>query len=433
MHELSSAERLARQTEKPEQQERPERGGTKSTNDNGGHLVQEAHLNLPPDTHHGPGSTRATLESLPAELRLQILFDTADVADLRALAIASPIFRQQYMLDRRRLLQHALEKALGSVCADALAVMMFAHLREDGGELPEYQVQVSLNYCYEDSGKGCGTAVLQKCGAGDLEAIAGFYLDNIRPLMEYCPQAFLTQRDCSTPLEVGALTKTERTRFLRSLYRFQLFCELFGLKEASDDDVVNALTGADVLKTFFGTFEPWEAEEVVCIGRLITLKYDQVFDAVEQKDHEDLVLKGLDLFNRVLEDYDHNRHGKMRLSRPTMARAKGVSLVECITANTQCTKRLESRYGRDESDQAEYNRVSLRFLGDDEENPPLGWVTFWREEYSNMFGDHVPPALQDWGYVFWDRDRLTEIGGTDDIVRVRYAASYDDPRSIWWN
>jgi hypothetical protein len=441
-HHLST-----RQSEEPGQLGQPgfqhEAAKPGGENDDGGRgrLVKDADsdiLNRIGDTHTGPGNTPVTLEGLPAELRYQILYDIPDVAALKALVVASPVFHQQYQLERHKLLEQALERTLGTVSVDARAVMVFSSIRKAGGELPVNVAKLCLDTCYAHSCTHCDTSALQKCTLEQLADITWFYLEAIHPLMQYCPAAFLANRGPSAPPEVGALSNMERTRFLRSLYRFQLFCELFG-RRGSINDVAENISGERVLVMFFAIFNPWEAEEVACIARLITAKYDQAFNATPRKSHEDLLLGGLRPLNQLLKPQDYKITCPMRPMEPIIARSAGVSIVECLTTDTQYMRRIEEEDDDDElgvgqmseHDRAEYDRARLRFWGDDEDGPPLGWVILWRETYSNFFGDPVPPSLQDWGYVFWDLDRLIRMGGKDDIVRDRLAAS-DDPRAFAW-
>lgn len=69
-----------------------------------------------------PAAPASMLEALPAELRLQVLSHISDLCDLRALVFASPVFSQQYRLDRQHFLGRVLLRSLGSLTAEAYAV-----------------------------------------------------------------------------------------------------------------------------------------------------------------------------------------------------------------------------------------------------------------------------------------------------------------------
>lgn len=63
----------------------------------------------------------APLKNLPAEIRRHVLF-TLEYDESKALVHASPVYHQQYLLDRQRLLCTCLEANLGSITTDARAV-----------------------------------------------------------------------------------------------------------------------------------------------------------------------------------------------------------------------------------------------------------------------------------------------------------------------
>lgn len=77
-----------------------------------------------PDAEKSQGSpprNDAPLENLPAEIRRYLLF-TLNYEELKALINASPIYHQQYWLDRRGLRRSCVERTLGNISADAYAV-----------------------------------------------------------------------------------------------------------------------------------------------------------------------------------------------------------------------------------------------------------------------------------------------------------------------
>ena len=77
------------------------------------------------DTHTGSVCNNIQgncfLENLPPEVRRHILYFLG-VEELRALVHASPVFHQQYLLDRRSLLLQSIETISGNITVDAYAV-----------------------------------------------------------------------------------------------------------------------------------------------------------------------------------------------------------------------------------------------------------------------------------------------------------------------
>jgi hypothetical protein len=239
-----------------------------------------------------PSLMPTTLETLPAELRLNILLSISDLADLKAVVHASPVLHQQYLLDRKRILGHVLKKTLGSVFADAQALQAAASLGDFGKDVPVESIREILQqHIDEYVARRSDPDIVTECGVDDLAAMASFYLSVIQPLLVGFPALFLQGLDAS--MEVGHLSKTERIRFLRALYRFQLFYDLFKCEttRVQRDPLIPC---ADKLGMFFTIFEPYEVEEVYCLFSAMADKYLQLVDVVTpdvQKDRPE--------FNRV--------------------------------------------------------------------------------------------------------------------------------------
>lgn len=86
-------------------------------------------------------------------------------------------------------------------------------------------------------------------------------------------------------------------------------------------------------------------------------------------------------------------------------------------------------------DELTSERAPLPYKGDCLRGPPLAWTIIWGGTYSNMIGDYIPGKLRQWGYVFWDADRLEGCGGTD-VLRRQWEdrwnhAGVQDPRGIY--
>lgn len=75
----------------------------------------------PEKSQEQPPCSSARLENLPADIRRYLLF-TLDYEELKTLINASPIYHQQYLLNRQCLRHSCLERTLGYISADAYAV-----------------------------------------------------------------------------------------------------------------------------------------------------------------------------------------------------------------------------------------------------------------------------------------------------------------------
>jgi hypothetical protein len=238
-----------------------------------------------------PVAQVSTLEALPAELRCHILSHlTGDLAGLRALVLASPVFYQQYRLDRPAFLRAALKAALGSFLVDAYVVQTSARLYDSAAGSRDAHVQPETirlfidNYVVLRLSVTVDAILEEYCTEGDLLGMAAFYYSLARPLSIECAIRFLDRLDPS--LEVGDLSATESSRLLRALYRWQLYCNLFG-QGPSGNRKVPRLRPEEHLEIFFCIFRPWEIEEIYCLYILLRDLYSDVLDSIAWDLHPD--------------------------------------------------------------------------------------------------------------------------------------------------
>ncbi len=215
----------------------------------------------------------ANLESLPPELRCQILSSLPTLDDLKSAVYASPVLYQQYRQDRKPILDSVLRRTLGDkVVVDAYAVQKSAPMERPPYLAADLAIQVFMMEYQEYYTNP--SVVSGACAVGDLIGMAAFYSSTIQPLLQRVPAMLLRNLDRS--LQPGPLSKTEQARILRALYRFQLWCNLHGTSDiaAARDRAVDPV---DMLKYFFEVFEPWETEEISCIHELFLDLYDRIF------------------------------------------------------------------------------------------------------------------------------------------------------------
>ncbi len=417
------------------------------------------------------------LETLPAELRILVLSHIDDLNDLRAVVHASPILHQQYCLDKQRFLVQALRGTLlGTLLGDAFAVwasdMYFTSRKEHEPPVVDQGITTLLgdyNVLRSDP-----DAVLAQCGLEHLVSMASFYMGVAQPLLFEVPRRMNDiLRKMKRGPKLGALTETERTRFLRALYRFQVFQNLFGayLEPAS------RFTDIRILTDFFGAFQPWEIEEIGCINKLVGNTYNEFRARIASKDDkyhpvtgeriklptwtprdiserqairkslpvldfiflhppfyhakqklisvrppghrsndadnnkrqlllDGTVARGLVQFQRVLRT--SNREEQAALAQKTVDTYVGEPINDCLRWATQYRRRSGQR---SEDDRREDDREPLFFSGDKEDGPPAAWTTIWGNTFSNTYGDIIPSSMQNWGYVFWDEERLLQSRG----------------------
>lgn len=234
------------------------------------------------------------LESLPPELRRQLLF-ALDFDQLRSLVHASPVFHQQYLLDRRSILCRYLESTLGSVIPEACAVY-----RADvvGSLTLNDPARPAAMRCFHESWRARSwsrqyTIAGEGFTGDEVACIVAFHLSIIKPMAkEVCRWALgnLTTQLQKDPEKqyYDPLSTTEETRIVRALYRFQLCCCLWG--NASRARLWQRSWGFKESLHYpdlFESIEPWEIEEIGCVYEFARDKLMQVFRDIQQDVHPD--------------------------------------------------------------------------------------------------------------------------------------------------
>lgn len=208
-------------------------------------------MSPPPANSALPVQVDAPLEKLPPEIRREIL-STLKLEELSCMIRASPVFYQQYMQGPIYFLGTCLENTLGNVLIDAFVVSQsgsHSFRRQRSEDTISYILEL-----YQGSREGTHSVARSAlCSDDHILEILNFYCRVIRPIARlYVTWSLDNLADESQVSYVhGPLSKVEETRILRALYRFQLCCQIF---EALDN-----------LSEFIYLFEPWEAEEVMCI------------------------------------------------------------------------------------------------------------------------------------------------------------------------
>lgn len=226
----------------------------------------------------------APLENLPPEVRRQILF-ALDLDGLKSLTHASPVYHQQFLLDRKPLLRDCLENTLRSAAIDAHAVYLSSSASFSNSRTNDSVAQFLQSY--QDRRRGPQHSFLAELSIDEVVSVVSFHTSIIQPLAQ---KFTLWALDNLAKMTGSAhihepLSRTEETRLLRALYRFQLCANLFGAQP--DQRYVNGRISfnfdfepLDILLLFVDLYEPWEVEEILCISLFAKDKYNQIFDAI---------------------------------------------------------------------------------------------------------------------------------------------------------
>lgn len=228
----------------------------------------------------------APLENLPPEIRRQVL-SILELKDLSALVHASPVFHQQYLLDRRSLLCKCLDTTLRSVTIDAYTV--YRSGLADFSDTRTREGVTQFLKLYQDRRSSTRYSILtERLTEDEAVDMVVFLSSVIKPLARHYTDWALSNLANETKGSQSRelLSRTEETRLMRALYRFQLCCNLFG-KGSHEPFRQPSFQSVDILKIFICIFEPWEVEEIACIYTFAKDKYDQIFRDIRWDVHEE--------------------------------------------------------------------------------------------------------------------------------------------------
>ncbi|OTB00957.1 hypothetical protein M426DRAFT_323846 [Hypoxylon sp. CI-4A] len=411
-----------------------------------------------PNQNSQASTTYSSLEKLPPEVRRQIL-STLEFQGLKSLVHASPVFHSQYLADRRYVLCASLEISLGSATFDAYSALQssqphFSNTRADVIQFlrsyrPDRRVLQPLH---------------EKLNESEAVEMASFYSSILFPISRHYFQWALGKLVVAAggSPRLKALTAIEEVRLLRSFYRFQLYCNLFGVstpwKSHKESRVFLDFSSVEILEMFFCVFQPWEVEEICCVYAFAQEIYDHIFNEITWDVNEmnpkfdgqrpptpdgafdfgnswvrqellgGTVSCGLELLHIVLFKINNHSH-LVTTMQQCISWPRGTFIKnQVLGETTQIGRRLETMSIRDIKEQ---RRDPLPFLGDEETLPPLAWTIMWDNTYSNLYGHYVQDIIRRWGYVMWDKIRI-ETMGARDLLLQQWKADWgdDDPRDM---
>ena len=231
------------------------------------------------------------LEELPAELRIQILFNVDELDSIKSLVFASPKYHQAYQIIRHDILIMHLQKSYDGLVdiQDAIAAIrsrgMYAihpSNRERIIALLDARRRCDeirkLNLSYSQTLPDKPANVDEIIQLLRLHNVAMFFHDDFCKNAE-CPQwkEPLLWRSETLPLQ---LSRTEKRRFIRAFYRLQMYANIFGnieisLEEKSPkrenrwngynlDRSNFTFTNVDFWRLVMSPMAPWEVEELGC-------------------------------------------------------------------------------------------------------------------------------------------------------------------------
>ncbi|KAK3298957.1 uncharacterized protein B0H64DRAFT_386718 [Chaetomium fimeti] len=385
-----------------------------------------------------------------------------DLPTLRSLVRASPTMHAQYRSNRNALLRACLARELDGCFVDAYACLKSRAREMRPVRTNEKITDFLAGYRAWLSGPG-PPSDMNSLDPSSCRWLAAFHVSVIRPLgRRFAAWALANMaRARVTPAggrEAGeaeaeaeavpdpqpTLSRSEEIRVFRTLYRYEIFCHLFGRNKCGRDD---SFTDDEINEMFLCLFDPWEAEAIGCIDLFMRDKYKDIFEEVKwdlsdenpryrQPDSDVNPLHSFDIDGQWGDFMDGTVSRGIEMLARILAVEGHQALVDkmerCLTHHHELDAPLRKALWsanqlvrRDEAtsvnarDEAERRRDPMEFGGDavPPDGPPLAWVLLWGGIYANIYGGHTPTSLRNWGYVIWDERRWTELGVKDFVVR----------------
>ncbi|KAJ6020874.1 hypothetical protein N7540_006378 [Penicillium herquei] len=255
--------------------------------------------------------TKPSLEGLPVELKILILFQVPDGDTLRSLVLASPEYHQAYLAVRYGLLSRLVKQQYHGFLDTAEALTAVRSENLDYSCKREMTIALLDRWRRADeiraSDQSSSSQIDEPQNLEEVIKLLNFHkalcflLDDFSinaprpPWIEPTPWAKLL------PLQ---LTLSEKQRFLRAACRLQTIQNIFGNDIKTEvsrdpgfkhwrlnrDDQIEGYVdrdGEEVLSSieapyrfFYGTIPPWEHDEMCCVLNYFTAKIKPIFDVI---------------------------------------------------------------------------------------------------------------------------------------------------------
>lgn len=228
----------------------------------------------------------------------------------------------------------------------------------------------------------------------------------------------------------AALSRTEVGRLQRAFCRFETYVCLFGKGDLGVEEHTSV---------FLGDFDLDEIEELACVREYLMhrlwLVYDRIEDLFVSSNDTEIFRKALEApedsnwFNwQAKENHTEYMENTLLLGLPALQEIIRADSSQCVDTVLSHSVPPPVSIG-----QAFHHRgfVSIpgaerlkavmaveagsrtKFHGDDLTESSIGWL--WGEEYwpPRFAAESEKKGLRDWGYIFWDKERMNASGVLD--------------------
>ncbi|KAJ5239651.1 hypothetical protein N7468_004270 [Penicillium chermesinum] len=256
-----------------------------------------------------------SLEGLPIELKIQVLWQVSTVHDLKSLVLASPGFHRSYLLERRELLEFHVQQQYSKDLDLAEALTAVRSRGNRFYDRQESAIALLDLWRRRDEFRELGLSSSRRMDkAESLEEVIellhlhkklSFFVNDYAINTPKPPKVSPAEwKNEYLPLK---LSSTERGRILRALCRLQILKNIFGKSVLCEDwlhcscgkfDQINWTFGQTTesktslpypeskelerfaFRLFYGAMPPWESEEMCCVNNYLMKKVKVVAEEV---------------------------------------------------------------------------------------------------------------------------------------------------------
>ena len=409
-------------------------------------------------------SSDTFLEVLPPELQQRIMLHLENLDTLHSLIHASPRLYQVFLLTRESILSTiTLSQFHPAVQSEAMAVARLAHLQHQLPHDRQSQRDMAIKFCNtfptqihswcESNDKG--PVSIQLC---KLEKVVRFfildYARNCLPILDQLGQSqdldILSEYPPFKDVSQLQLSSTEIGRLQRSFCRIELYRHLFSRCFHDIPDGIHkclekpSLKAAEQAIYFLQDLPVFQITEIACIRDYFFRRLRGIWDELENEAVRTLPLKEMTFRRSNVAD----RWRSPFYLFTTQAKIYQLNHIEhLMSLGLPYIRRIMESTGYDQRDlflhyidasvldhvETQFLTEALYLLGhnpsfrdydpslvkkeftpacdeDGYSELPQGWLwgQYHLEPYRLWNKEHK--GLRDWGYVFWDYDRLRDSG-----------------------
>ncbi|KAH8685689.1 hypothetical protein BGZ60DRAFT_395801 [Tricladium varicosporioides] len=415
------------------------------------YCIPELYRSEPHQPENETAARLSSFERFPVEILISIMQCLYDLPTLKALNRASPTFYRIYCNYQNQILYSVFQNASTTEILYEAKSLYLASLIPTKNEQRVENVKIFLIQYAEGRDKPLHLEAV--------DSAALVYIERIESLIDTLTDQYFEsaqnticclQRQhpyaSSTIYDPGSISVYERRRIKLAFYHYELLCILFAPHTAhvcTYPSQPKGFTALEISTIYLSQFWNFEVEELGCIRDWLNARWNDViaecraglhtlratdgqntasemdmwrslWERNAEDENESLLALGLGFFREVWTEKDFEM--KVWLLRDN-----------CWILKEFMSKALyEDRSRRFERFRFTRRARNFYFFRTDEKGPNKGWECaqpFWDRNLGEVVDVWF---LRFWGYVFWDAERLRQMGVLEwrdpDALSARYQA-----------